>query len=148
MGVACKIIIHSLLKSVSSTSERISSIPSAICVPYQQISSSYYKNVHTRLLRTVSSLASPRTQTLVKRGRVVPMKKGEGKAPKCLYRKIGYSSIIIIIIVAISNLQISLFFPRIIFQWNINVRVSEGSSPRALSNGACNVSVRYVATPT
>ena len=33
--------------------------------------------------------------------------------------------------VAISDLQISPIFPRIIFKWNINVRVSEDSSPRA-----------------
>ena len=48
--------------------------------------------------------------------------------------------------IAMSNLQISLIFPRIIFQWNINVRVSEGNSPRALSNGACNVSVDKIVT--
>ena len=28
-----------------------------------------------------------------------------------------------------------------LLQWDINVRISEGSSPRALSNGACNAIV-------
>ena len=48
----------------------------------------------------------------------------------------------------ISDLQISPLFPRNISKWNINVRLSEGSSPRALSNGACNAIVdKTVAKP-
>ena len=53
-----------------------------------------------------------------------------------------------IFIVAILDLQISPIFLRSISQWDINLRVSEDSSPRALSNGACNVIVdKTVAKP-
>ena len=48
--------------------------------------------------------------------------------------------------VAITDLQISPVFPRNFSQWDINVRVSEGSSPRALSNGACNTIVGKIVT--
>ena len=61
-------------------------------------------------------------------------------------QKCDWSREVLILLVAISDLQISPIFPRIIFKWDINVRVSESSSPRALSNGAYNVSVRKTVT--
>ena len=48
--------------------------------------------------------------------------------------------------VAITDLQISPIFPRNFSRWDINVRVSEGSSQRALSNGACNAIVGKTVT--
>ena len=50
--------------------------------------------------------------------------------------------------VAITDLQISPVFPWNLSQWDINVWVSEGNSPRALSNGACNVIVGKTITKT
>ena len=51
------------------------------------------------------------------------------------------------LLLAITNLQISPVFRQNISQCDINVQVSEGSSPQALSNGTCNAIVCKMPCP-